>query len=60
MGKCEELGHDMYGQKHIKNDKENYLIWHCTKCNHTLIMDFKTGEERGGAMVHQCRGSSWL
>jgi hypothetical protein len=54
------MGHEMseYIHKELKN--ENYLLWVCNKCGLTLKMDFISGTEIGGALIHPCRGKSWL
>jgi hypothetical protein len=58
--KCVNNNHSMGDYTHVKKKDENYLQWNCIKCNHSLIMNFVTGEETGGALVHTCRESSWL
>ena len=58
--KCESNNHIMGNYIHVKKKYENYLQWNCSKCNLSLIMNFVTGEETGGALVHLCREGSWL
>jgi hypothetical protein len=58
--KCKSNNHLMGDYTHVKKKNENYLQWNCAKCSHSLIMNFLTGEETGGALIHTCRESSWL
>lgn len=58
--KCARKNHTMGNYIHVQNKNENYLQWNCTKCGHSLIMNFRTGERTGGALIHPCRGRSWL
>lgn len=61
LQKCKDNGHTMSEiYTHIKSNNHNYLKWTCSKCNHTMVMDFLHGGENGGAMIHVCRGTNWL
>ncbi len=57
---CLDNGHDMGHYKRVNNKKYNHLEWRCLKCGHSLMMDFNAGIEKGGALLHVCRGTSWL
>ena len=58
--KCELNGHSMGNYTHVTKKGQNFLQWNCSMCNHSLVMNFLTGKETGGALIHTCRGSSWL
>lgn len=61
LQKCKENGHEMSANyQRINNKHNNCLVWECEKCGHTMTMDFLDGQEKGGALIHQCSGKSWL